>query len=64
MVHDIYGYPTYHGITYSTAMTAVEHKSDFELTKDPVSRASYGVLLWGSEVNYIVINLRIVYEYL
>ena len=37
-------------------MTAVEHKSDFELTKDPISRASYGVLSWGSEVNYIVIT--------
>ena len=26
-------------------MTAAEHKSDFELTKDPVSRASYGVFV-------------------
>ena len=38
-------------------MTAVEHKSDFELTEVSVSRASYGVLLWGSEVNNIVITL-------
>ena len=31
-------------------MTAAEHKSDFELTKDPVTRASYGVFvvgIWG-----------------
>ena len=30
-------------------MTAEEHKSDFELTKDPVSRASYmyGVFVVG-----------------
>ena len=37
-------------------MTAVEHKSDFELIKDPLSHASYGVLLCGSGVNYIVIS--------
>ena len=28
-------------------MTAAEHKSDFELTKGPVSRASYGVFVVG-----------------
>ena len=28
-------------------MAAAEHKSDFELTKDPVSRASYGVFVVG-----------------
>ena len=28
-------------------MTVVEHKSDFELTKDPVTRASYGVFVVG-----------------
>ena len=31
-------------------MTSAEHKSDFELTEDPVSRASYGVFvvgIWG-----------------
>ena len=44
--------PIYHAITYSpnVTMTAAEHKSDFELTKDPVSRASYGVFvvgIWG-----------------
>ena len=31
-------------------MTAAEHKSDFERTKDPVAHASYGVFgvgIWG-----------------
>ena len=28
-------------------MRAAEHKSDFELTKDPVPRASYGVFVVG-----------------
>ena len=36
-------------------MTAAEHKSDFELTKDPVSRANYGVFVVGIGENYIVI---------
>ena len=45
-------------------MTAAEHKSDFELTKDPVPRASYGVFvvrIWGK-----ITSLQyhhIVYEY-
>ena len=37
----------HHAITYNTAMTAPEHKSDFELTKDPVTRASYVVFAVG-----------------
>ena len=36
-------------------MTATEQKSDFELTKDPVTRASYGVFVVRSGENYIVI---------
>ena len=47
--------PKHRAITNSTAMTAAEHKSDFELTKDPVSRASYGVFVVRSGENYIVI---------
>ena len=50
-----YLYNTVHYImllyTCSTAMTAAEHNSDFELTKDPVTRASYGVFvveIWGT----------------
>ena len=41
-------------------MTAAEHKSDFELTKDPVSRASYGVFvvgIWGKLHRYDIITL-------
>ena len=43
----------YNAVKY---IMVLELKSDFELTKDPVSHASYGVLLWCSEVNYIVIT--------
>ena len=41
-------------------MTAAEHKSDFELTKHPVSRASYGVFvvrIWGQLHRYDTIKL-------
>ena len=43
-------------------MTAAEHKSDFELTKDPVSRAGFGVFvvgIWGKLHRYHHIE----YEY-
>ena len=32
-------------------MTAAEHESDFELTKDPVTRESYGVFFVRSGEN-------------
>ena len=41
-------------------MTAAEHKSDFELAKYPVSRASYGVFvvaIWGKWHRYNTITL-------
>ena len=38
--------PIYHDNTQSTAMTAVEHKSDFELTKDTPYLTLAGEL-WG-----------------
>ena len=43
-------------------MTAADHKSDFELTKDPVSRASDGVFvvgIWGKIQHYDTITLYI-----
>ena len=43
-------------------MTAAEQKSDFE--KDPLSRAGYGVLLWGSDENLHRYDTITVYEYL
>ena len=45
-------------------MTAAEHKSVFELTKDPVSRASYGVFVVGirGEISSLKYH-HIVYEY-
>ena len=46
-------------------MTAAEHKSDVEVTKDPVSRASYGVFVVCGDLgeNTSLWYHHIVYEY-
>ena len=38
--------PICHDITYSTAITAAEHKSYFELTKDIPYLTLKGIMLW------------------
>ena len=44
-------------------MAAAEHKSDFELTKDTVTRASYVVFVGRSGENTSLWYDHIVYEY-